>query len=628
MNKWVKMAIPLVVISVLALFAWVWVQYLQQRPWPPELTSSGKTLESGDVYTLKWLPAKTGPQPEFYYLEESTDQNFSTPTQYKIQHQPQKTQQESGPIVAPAVPVPTKKYYYRVLAGYTSKYFSPKDILSDPSNIVSFSIKPLPNPSLFPVTSAVFSGQEYTIGWTTVNKANAYLLEEKKPDGSTNEYKLSATSKTFIAPPLKQNRTFFYRVKAANAMGSNWVYITGWSNQQSIIVKHVDPPPNLKVDPKSVYNPQQYKVSWDVPPNGPQPTTSYSYSLRETKQSQVPNLLPSQSQTYYTVTAPKVSSSMTITYEVMAYFGKNPMTLFSPLAKVTIKPPPPPPPPQITNVDPKIAPKGATVTINGNNLSGAKVELYSSTTKKSLPVTPTSQTTSKIVFKVPTGASLKTTTVRVIAGNNKAQKPFQVARQPGNFIERQGTLKLISHSCSQFKAEIDLPPNYLNNFTGRFKDGSTTLVNFPLPGFKGTNIVKSGLGFSQKCKVGVLVAETKAGLVQPAYINFYNLNHKQDSKTNPGDKISGPNDIEPSVFFVEGYKLLFSPDETIAAVINRNKLGPSKLWIYVIDMLTGKKIYGNGFNSPTFSLSIDKTNKISFKPSGAQTILISIPIPQ
>ena len=625
MNKWIKIATPILLVSVLSLFAWGWIKYLQQRPWPPEITSPGKTIESGDTYTLTWMPATEGPQPEFYYLEKSSDQSFSTPIRITIPHKSQTTQQAFGPIIAAAVPKPKKEYYYRVLAGYKSKYFSPKDILSDPSNVVTFTIKHLSASAIMPTFSTVFSGQEYSLNWTSINKANAYLLEEKKSYGATKEYKLTTTSKSFVVPPLKQDGMLSYKVKAAIASGTNWVNITDWSNQESITVKHVEAPPNLKIDPKSVYNPNKYKVSWDMPPNGPMPISSYSYVLRETKPFLAPNLLPSQSLSYYSATAPSVSSSTTIDYEVMAYYGKNPMTLFSPLAKVTIKPPPPPPPPQITTVDPKIAPKGDTVTINGNNLSGAKVELYSSTTKKL--VTPTSQTTSKIVFKVPIGVSLKTTTVQVIAGNNKDQKPFQVARQSGNFVERQGTLKLIPHSCSQFKAEIDLPPNYLNNFTGRFKDGSTILVNFPLPGFKGTNIVKSGLGFSQKCKIGVLVAETKAGLVQPAYINFYNLNHKQDSITNPGDKISGPNGIEPSVFFVEGYKLLFSPDETIVAVITRNKLGPSKLWIYVIDMLTGKNIYGNGFNNLPFSLSIDKTNKISFTPSGAQEILISIPIP-
>jgi len=344
-------------------------------------------------------------------------------------------------------------------------------------------------------------------------------------------------------------------------------------------------------------------------------------------QSQSPKILPSQSQTSYKATAPSVTSSKTISYEVKANMGQNPMTLFTSPVKVTINQPPPPPSPKITTVVPGVAPKGATVTITGSNLGTAKAELYSSITKKSVSVgTPTTQTASKIEFKVPTTASLLTTDVRVAGGN---QKSFQVGRETGKFAERQKKVQLISHTVGLFKAEIDLPPHSTYFFSGRFKEGSTMHVNFPYPpGFKGTNIVKTGLGFSQKGKVGVRVAETTGGIVQPANISFYNLGHTQDSKIKVGVKIYGPGGIEPSLFFAEGYKLLFSPDETIGAVVNRYKLGPSKLSISILDMLTGKKLYGSQFNNSTFNLTVDKANKISFDSGAGSPTLITIPLPQ
>ena len=627
-NNKQKYAIAAVIttVCVVSLFAWFIVKYLQQRPWPPELTSSSQTHNSGDTYILTWVPAKTGPQPEFYYLEESTDKNFSSSKKYTFLHDPAKSQQQSVSIVAPAVPSPSKKYYYRVLAGYKSKYFSPNDILSDPSNDVSVTVKPISDPSVMPVSTSIFSGQEYTISWTTINKANAYLLEETKPDSSITDYKLTGTSKKFLVPPLKQNGSYSYKVKAANTSGSTWVYITGWSNQENVSVKYVPAPSGLMIDPTSVHYPQQYKISWNAPSVGPSPASSYNYILQETMQSQTPKILPSQAQTSYTTQAPNVTSSTTISYEVKANMGQNPMTFFSNPVKVTINKPPAPPSPSITQVVPNLAPKGATVTITGSNLTSAKVELYSTITLKSVSISsPTTQTATKIEFKVPTTASLSTTDVRVVGGN---QKSFQVARQTGSFVERQKTVQLISQTVGLFKAEVDLPPNYLNMFTGRFKEGSKILVNFPLPGFKGTNIVKSGLGFSQTGKVGVLVAETTAGIVQPAYINFYNLSHMLDNKINVGSKISGPDGIEPSLFFVEGYKLLFSPDETIGAVVNRNKPGPSNLWIYILDMLTGQNLYKNQFNNASFSLSVDKTNKISLDTGSGSPTLITIPIPQ
>ncbi len=623
MKAWIKYAAPVAVVSLIALFAWVWVEYLQQRPWPPELNSPGATFQSGDVYTFTWIPAATGPKAEFYYLQQSTNKNFSSPTAYKVAHQAAGTQQQSGQIVAPEGPV---TYYYRIVAGYTSKYFSPADILSDPSNVVSISITPLPTPSVLPITKKLYSGEDYTISWTSITKANAYLLEEKRPDGATKDYKPTTTSHKFVAPPLKQDGSFSYRVKAANAAGSKWVYITGWSNQQSIMITHVEPPPNLKVSPSSVHYPNKYQLSWGVPTPGPQPTTSYTYSLREKKSSQPPKVLAAQSQTTYTAAAPKVTSSTTHVYEVMAYFGKNPMTFFSSPVSVTITPPPPPPPPQITSVSPDMAPIGTEVTINGKYFSGAKLELYSSATGKSITVTPKSLTADKVVFKVPSAASLKTTHVQLIVNKVTVKKAFQVTRATGKFVERQDKVQPKTHTCGKFTAEVDWPPKQLNIFTGRFKQGTTPLINFAT-GFKGTNMVKSGLGFSKNCKVGVMVAATTGGLVQPAYVNFYNIGFKVDSQTNPGTKISGPHGIEPSAFYVEGYKLLFSPDDTIAAVVNRNKLGPTKLWIYIVDMLTGKQLYADGFNNPMFSLSVDKKNNISFKPSGAQSKLIKIPTP-
>ena len=75
-----KIATPIVVVSVFTLFAWILVRYIQQRPWLTEIASPGKTLEPGDTYTLTWIPAKTEPQPEFYYLDESSDKSFSAPT--------------------------------------------------------------------------------------------------------------------------------------------------------------------------------------------------------------------------------------------------------------------------------------------------------------------------------------------------------------------------------------------------------------------------------------------------------------------------------------------------------------------------------------------------------------------
>lgn len=627
LKKSYKIAVLIVAVGTISLFAWILVKYLQQRPWPPELTVSSQTFNSGDTYAFTWIPANSGPTPEFYYLEESKDKQFSSPKRHVVQHDSAKSQQQSGPIVAPAVSLPSKEYYYRVLSGYKSKYFSPTDILSDPSNFVTFTLVPISNPSVMTPATPVFSGQNYTISWTAIGKANAYLLEETKPDNSTKKHELTGTSRTFPAPPLKQDGSFSYQVKAANASGGTWVFITGWSNTESVSVKHVEPPSGLKIDPAAVHHPQPYKVSWNAPSAGPQPASSYNYILRETMPSQSPKTLPPQSQTSYATKAPSVTSSTTISYEVKANMGQNPMTFFSGPVKVTINKPPAPPSPSITKLAPDLAPKGAAVTITGSNLATAKVELYSSLTKKSVSVgTPTTQTATKIEFKVPAAASLRTTDVRVVGGN---QKPFQVARQTGSFVERQKDVKLIPQTMGKFKAEVDLPPKNTYFFTGRFKEGSKTLVNFPSPGFKGTNIVKTGLGFSKTAKIGVLVAETESGIVQPAYINFYNLGIDQDSTFGVGQKINtSPSGIVPSLFFPEGYKLLFSPDETIVAVVFRNKPGPSKLWTLIIDMLTGKKLYGNQFSNPAFSLSVDKTNKVSFDTGSGSPTLIPIPVPQ
>jgi len=630
MNRWTK---PVAILGGILVFviAVAWIKYLQQRPLPPEWISSSQTRESGDTLDLQWVPAKTGPQPETYQLEESRDQNF-TPAQLYASYEIFYPKQELS-IVLPRVPPPTTTHYFRLKVKNKAKLSLSSDtyIWSDPSNVLSISIKALPNPTLSPLIPNVSSGEDYTISWPPVNKANHYKLKETSPIALSHEIDVLTTSITLAAPPLDQDMTFSYCVTAGIVMNGMWTPITYCSDEEGTNIKHVVPPTNLKVIPSSAYNPQPYAVSWGVPPNGPLPISSYGYSLRETVQSQAPNLLPTQTQTSYTTTAPAVTSSQTITYEVMAYFGKNPMTNFSTPVNITINPPPalpPPPKPQIGAVDPVVAPKGDPVTVTGINFSGATVELYSSTMGKSIQASPlTSLTATQIVFQVPQGASLKTTSVRVSTGSGQDEKPFQVARQPGPFVERQGDVGLQTENCTQFSKKVDLPCSYLNQCTGRFLKSGTKLVDLQ---FTATvvNLAKSGLGFSQNCNVGVLVAASKGGIVQPVFVNFYNLNHKQDSATQPGQMISGPNGFDPSMAWTEGYKLLFSPDDTIAAVIERDATGLHKFRVYFIDMLGGK--FTNSlfsFDSATFTSVVGKTNKISFDAGFPQPTVIDIPIP-
>ncbi len=634
MKRWMKTTIPLIGFSLLSLlFIWGWVHYLYQRPWPPELTGPLVQLESGDVYVLKWTPAKTGPQAEFYYLQESVDPKFKAAKSFKITHKPQSGQQESGSIVAPAG---SGAYYYRVVAAYTGNlYFGLGHVTSEPSNVVSVSIKSLASPSLYSSAASVYSGQSFSVSWAAISKANTYHLKQITPNGIVKNFKnLVTNSKTITAPPLKQNGQYSYQVKAAKALGSNSVDITDWSSLLKVSVTHVSPPSGLKVEPASAYSPQPYKVSWVVPGKGPQPTVSYSYSLREKQASQAAKLLPLQTKLEYTAVAPMVNSQVTVNYEVMAYFGGNPMTFYSPSVQLQIMPPPPPPLPAISSVNPSVASKGAKVTLTGSNLATAKIELYSSS--KSVAVKPTSQTASKVVFQVPTSASLRTTQVLATVGGVKVKKSFQVARNPGKFVQRQSSVQMVTHNCgNNYKAEIDLPGHFDSidkkyHYSGRFKEGSKILKNFPYPsGFIGSNIAKTGLGFSQVCKVGIMVAESGSpGIVQPFYLNYYNIAQQQDSNTSPGTKINGPAGFHPSPFFVEGYRLLFSPDETIAALISRHKQGPTKLLIYVTDMLTGKLLYSGGFSDPTFIPSVEAGNNLS-QPgaSGAPPNLVPIPMP-
>ena len=121
LKKSYKIAVLIVAVGTISLFAWTLVKYLQQRPWPPELTVSSQTLNSGDTYAFTWIPAKSGPTPEFYYLEESKDKQFSSPKHYVVQHDSAKSQQQSGSIVAPAVAKSTTTAYCLATRASTSR---------------------------------------------------------------------------------------------------------------------------------------------------------------------------------------------------------------------------------------------------------------------------------------------------------------------------------------------------------------------------------------------------------------------------------------------------------------------------------------------------------------------------
>lgn len=627
----------LAALTVSALTIWFYLgdilKYVEQRPYAPELGKVAATLKSGDTYTLQWTPEKAGPQPAFFYVERSTDKSFASAPRYHVLHQAGK--KPSRLFIAPAVSGITD-YHHRVLTGIKSKHFAGAEILSDPSNVVTVSVQPIPDPSLLPIKGPLYAGKAYTVSWTAVTNANAYTLEEQSPS-VTSQPKLSATAKSFTKSPLAAGGAkYCYRVQAAKTVGSSWVPITGWSKKQCVQVKDVAPPPNLTATPQTVEPGKPYKISWNMPPSGPQPTSAYKYQLRRTTGATV-NELPPQTATATTFTAPTVTSPTKIQYEVRALYGSNPMTFYSSPVTVTIQPPVTVAP-SITKVDPVLAPRGTTVKITGKDLGKAAVTLYASTSGKSIPVTPTSQTNTAISFTVPQGASLKTTHVKVSAAAKTAQASFTVGRDPGKFLERQKNVTTVplKQSCGKFASELEISKYGPLYFTGRFKEGSKVLQNFPYPGFlvyNYKNAVLGGLGFSKNCKIGLQVGDSK-GSSSPVFINFYSLSPDQDSQYSAGAKIKGPHPIEPSVYYPQGYKVLISPDESIAAVINRRKPFTDQygITIYAIDLLTGKKLPNSpylydGKKGSSFNLSVDNKNQFVIQRVGGTTSSVLIPSP-
>lgn len=102
--------------------------------------------------------------------------------------------------------------------------------------VILYDYPPIPTtPVLYPINNPT-GDKNYTVSWSTANRADSYVLEEDDNqafNSPVTRYNGSFTSWSALGKP---DGTYFYRVKAHNSWGDS-----GWSNVHSTTV--VPPPP-------------------------------------------------------------------------------------------------------------------------------------------------------------------------------------------------------------------------------------------------------------------------------------------------------------------------------------------------------------------------------------------------
>jgi serine protease len=91
-------------------------------------------------------------------------------------------------------------------------------------------------PTLNPISNGDGDGN-YTVSWSASTGATSYLLQEDDNSGFSSPATAYSGANTSWAASGKPNGTYYYRVRASNAIGPS-----GWSNTQSTVVS---PPSNL-----------------------------------------------------------------------------------------------------------------------------------------------------------------------------------------------------------------------------------------------------------------------------------------------------------------------------------------------------------------------------------------------
>jgi hypothetical protein len=99
---------------------------------------------------------------------------------------------------------------------------------------------------------------EYTVSWSAVVRATRYTLEEDDNAAFSSPATVSAGSGTSKAISASAVGTYYYRVKASNALGES-----GWSNIQSVVVT-VPPPPCPQAGTWSGHTDEAQSISYTV----------------------------------------------------------------------------------------------------------------------------------------------------------------------------------------------------------------------------------------------------------------------------------------------------------------------------------------------------------------------------
>lgn len=187
-------------------------------PNAPTLNDPGTSVNSGTVFNVSW---NTVSGITIYVLERDSNFSFNNPTEIYSGLQTSFSQTLS--------PTSNATYYYRVQARNNIGY-------SAWSNVVNMDVTTVSAPSAPTLTdpgNSVATGAHFNLVWSSVTGATAYTLEIASNSNFTS---VLATHNLGNVTTYDcwhgVEGTFYYRVKASNAVGSS-----PWSNSVDMIVK-------------------------------------------------------------------------------------------------------------------------------------------------------------------------------------------------------------------------------------------------------------------------------------------------------------------------------------------------------------------------------------------------------
>jgi hypothetical protein len=184
------------------------------RHWPPiPATPTLDAIDNADDdgnYTVRWSAAN---RAQTYILEEDDNLGFSSPT----------TRYNSTGLSWSASNKTAGAYYYRVKA-----HNSWGD--SSWSNVRSVSLRPPNAPVLSAISNSDCNGN-YTVRWSAVDRAQTYTLQEDDNTAFSSPSTRYTGSGTYKSITGKSPGTYYYRVRASNAIGHS-----NWSNVHSVKV--------------------------------------------------------------------------------------------------------------------------------------------------------------------------------------------------------------------------------------------------------------------------------------------------------------------------------------------------------------------------------------------------------